>query len=467
MNSKLIFPKEKDLTKWYTSVVLNSNIAEYGLVKGSLTLKPYGFAIWKQIQNVFSKYLDKTNTLDVLLPTLFPYSYLLKEKEHLDGFKPEIFLVSHLGEEKLDDPLVLRPTSEILFCNYFAKNIVSYKDLPLALNQWCSVFRAEKNPRPFLRNTEFFWQEQHAVFSNEKESADFALLMGQYQKQFLNEDLDIFTLFGIKTENEKFSGALTTYTNETFLDNAVALQIATSHDLNTYFTKPFEIHYQNQQNQKALCSQTSSGLSSRLIGAIISLLADNLGLVLPFNIAPIQFGIVTSDTSNKIYKYLQTILVSYRTKTFLIDNNFGSLLSKNEIEGIPFQLIIGKKEIENNSLTIYNRITAKKSTFSFQEITELFILDLVNQYKKAMFDKTANNFTNLVVEANNLEEFKNAINNNKIVKCYFYQTKEKEIQLKQLTNATARCIDLTVHEKKPCFMDKTQLGKLTYFARSY
>lgn len=467
-----IVKQEENFSKWYTSIIENANLVDYGLVKGTIMFKPYGFAIWKRIQEEFNKVLVSLNTAEVCFPMLIPYSEFMKEKEHVEGFNPELFKVSHLGEKKLEDELVIRPTSEISFCNYFKKNINSYNDLPCILNQWGSVFRVEKNTRPFLRTSEFLWQEQHAVFADKKEAFDFSIAMVNEYKKFVNDYLSIAVLMGEKTENERFAGADNTFTIEALMPDGQVLQSATSHYLGTNFAKSYDLKYQTKNNNYDLMYQTSAGLSTRIIGAIIMSHSDNNGLVLPFKIAPIQFAIVTSNEVNKDSDELKVIyknLLGYNHQTYFVEKSLGLQLQENEIKGIPFQLILGKKEIENKTITIYRRDNREKQNISFNEFNQSFVENLIKEYSSNLFNKTEKRLNSSIQSVNNIDEFKKALDNKKIISAYWSGNAEDEKKLKELTTATPRCFDWNqkVDKNKKCFFTNKPNAKLVYFARAY
>lgn len=466
-----IIKREQDFSKWYTSIILESDLIEYGLAKGTIIFKPYAWKIWNNIKKLFQIELEKVGTEDCCFPLLIPFSEFEKEKKHVEGFNPELFRVTHLGNKKLDDELILRPTSEISFCNYFKKSINSYNDLPCILNQWCNVFRVEKNTRPFLRTSEFFWQEQHAVFEKEQQAKDFSLKMIEVYQKFVNEILNIEVLVGEKTENERFAGANNTYTIEAMMPDGQALQSATSHYLGLNFSKSFDIKYQTKQNDYQYVYQTSAGLSTRIIGAIIMSHSDDNGLVLPFNIAPIQFAIVSNfENQNKIeIEQIKQILKPYCSKTFYVEKSIGLKLQENEIKGIPFQIIIGNKEIDSKTFTLYRRDLKTKTTYSIDELNKTFIYNLIESYSKNLFDKSKKRMQENVVFVDNIEDFKKELNNKKFVLAYWAGDANDEKKIKELTGATPRCYawNKKSENNKNCFFTNKKDAKLVYFARSY
>lgn len=466
-----IIKQEIDFSKWYTSVIQEADLVDYGLVKGTIIFKPYGWAIWKRIQDEFTKVLEKVNTKECCFPMLIPYSNFQKEKEHVEGFNPELFKVSHLGDKKIEDELVLRPTSEIAFCQYFKKNINSYNDLPCILNQWGNVFRVEKNTRPFLRTSEFFWQEQHAIFATKDEAYNFSVDMVYEYKNFVKDFLNIDVLVGEKTENERFAGADNTFTIEALMPDGQVLQSATSHYLGQNFSKSFDIRFQTKSNNYENVYQTSAGLSTRIIGAIIMSHSDDNGLVLPFKIAPIQFGfVIPSDIANdkKIESIIKTVS-EYKYEIFKVEKSLGMMIQENELKGIPFQIIIGKKELENNTISLYRRDTKEKVTYPISEFSIKKIEKIISEYSSNLFNKSANRLKESIEFVSNIDDFVKALKNKKIVSAYWSGTKEDEKKLKELTTATPRCFDwkqkTSVTNK--CFFTNKPNAKLVYFARAY
>lgn len=463
-----IINRNQDFSKWYTSVVLESKIADYGLVKGTIIFKPYGWKIWNNIRSILTKLMEDLGTQECYLPLMIPYSEFQKEKKHVEGFNPELFMVSKIGDKNIEDPLVVRPTSEISFCNYFKKEISSYNDLPLILNQWCNVFRVEKNTRPFLRTSEFFWQEQHAIFESEKEAVEFSLKMINLYKEFVNDYLCLDVIVGEKTENERFAGAEKTYTIEAIMPDGQALQSATSHYLGTNFSRNFDIKFQNKNNKFDFVFQTSAGMSTRIMGALIMSHSDDNGLVLPFKIAPIQFAIVYNQESTFVND-VKKILKKYNTKDFVSEKSMGLTLQNNELMGIPFQIILGKKEIEKNEITIYRRDTKQKISIKFDEFNSIFIEDLISEYSKNLFSNSQKRTLSKIKEVDNIEDFKKELDNKNFILAYWSGGIEDEKKLKDLTGATARCIpiDSKTSPNHKCFFTKKENPKLVYFARSY
>lgn len=467
-----IFSKDIDFSKWYTSVLQASEMFEYGMTKGSIILKPYACTIWENIQKHVNSFLKETNTENCMFPLFIPYSKFVKESEHIKGFSPELFKVTIIGDKKIEDPYIIRPTSEIAFCDYFSSLAISYKDLPIKLNQWCNAFRVEKNTRPFLRTTEFFWQEQHAIFSSEKEAMDFAFIMIKHYESFLKNILCIDCLMGTKTDYEKFAGAEITYTIEAFMSDGQALQSGTSHYLGRNFSKSFDIKFQNKNNEMRNVYQTSAGISTRLIGAIVLSHADNKGLVLPSKIAPysVVLNIFDFDKNmeNSILK-IKNILLGFSHKIDDSNKSFGTKVKEYEIKGIPIQLIFGHKEFSNNELTIYRRDTQEKISIKLNELTPDFLNNTLEEYDNFLFSNSSKQLKSNIVEANDIHTFKEGIKNKKIVLANWSGSKNDEEKLKETTGATSRCINLDSTKSKSsiCFFTKKNNARKVYFARSY
>lgn len=468
--SKIISSKI-DFSKWYTSILTEADLVDYGLVKGTVVFKPYAWKIWTNIQKELDKELKKLGVENCCFPLMIPYSEFKKESKHVEGFAPELFRISKIGDKELSDDLVVRPTSEISFCKYFSSNSKSYNDLPMKLNQWCNVFRVEKNTRPFLRTSEFFWQETHAIFETKKEAQQFALDFIHLYEKFLKEILCIPVIVGEKTEYERFAGASNTYTIEALMKDGQALQSGTSHFLDQNFSKNFDIKYQTKNNNFDYVYQTSHGVSTRLIGALIMTHSDDSGLVLPSKIAPYQIVVITDDLKH-FNAFLKPKLDQIENIEYKLDSSNKSLgvrIAKYEVMGVPLQLIIGKKEILENKVTVYNRVLKEKVSISLDELKKDWIYNTLSNLDRKLYNDALIFLNNSIVEVNNIEEFKKAIDDKKMVLAYWAGNEEDEKKLKELTQATTRCICWTKKNDKnrKCFFSNKPNAKLVYFARSY
>ncbi len=469
-NSKIV-KRDVDFSKWYTSIITEADLIDYSLIKGTVVLKPYAWSIWKNIEKNLDKEFAKHNIENCCFPLLIPYEEFLKEKEHIEGFAPELFTVDRIGEEKLESPYVLRPTSEILFCYYFKNNVVSYNDLPIKVNQWCNVFRAEKNTRPFLRTSEFYWQEQHAVFSNKDEAIDFAYKIFDSYKYLLNNILCIPVLTGKKTEYEKFAGADFTLTLEAIMQDGQALQSGTSHYLGQNFAKSYDLKYQNSKNGYDYMEQTSAGVSTRLIGALIMTHSDDDGLILPSKIAPYQLIINTmfyekNENVKNIVNVIENKLSNFSFKKNINDKSLGIKIQDAQIKGIPLQINIGPRDAENNKVEIFKRSTNEKIIVDIKKINDKFINDLLYEHDSIIYKRAQDNLNSKIQEVNSIEELKKAIQNAKVAFAYFDGNENDEKEIKILTSASTRCI-VEQNKKGKCIKTGKLTNKKVYFARAY
>ncbi|MGL4647310.1 MAG: proline--tRNA ligase [Mycoplasmoidaceae bacterium] len=475
MANKKIIQKEHDFAKWYTSVIHEADLVDYGLVKGTIIFKPYAWAIWNKIQKILDAYFWDLEIQNCYMPALIPYSDFIKEAQHVEGFAPELFKVSEIGNKKLSDPLVLRPTSEIMFCHYFAKNIMSYNDLPLILNQWANAFRVEKNTKPFLRNSEFLWQEQHGAFASEKDARRFAKRMIELYQNFVEKYLCIPVLVGEKTAYERFAGSQNTYTIEAIMQDGQALQCGTSHYLGQNFSKNFQIKFQNQDNQQAYVYQTSAGVSTRLIGGIIMAHADNNGLVLPPKIAPIQVKLNTifADKDLNVLKTAKKLYLALKDEFNVeIDNSHKSIgfkLADGEVKGIPIQINIGPNDLKEGFLTYVCRNSYQKASIKLSKLSCKFIRTQLDRISSELYQKAFKNLHDRIVVVDSLEAFQINISHGKIVLAYWDGDQNEEKKLKDLTGASSRCIkeEVAGSSEGVCFYTKRKTKNQVYFARAY
>ncbi len=472
-----ITPLETDFAKWYTDVVKQSELMTYGPVKGTIIFEPRGFAIWDNIKNILDAKFKKLDVQNVYFPLFMPKSYLEKEKDHIAGFSPEVAIVTKVGNTILEEEIIIRPTSEVLFCNYFADKIKSYKDLPIQYNQWANVVRWEKTTRPFLRTSEFLWQEGHTVHTNAIQARQVARRMIKVYAKFLEEYLAIPTLMGKKTPLERFAGAKTTYTIEAMMKDGKALQSGTSHYLGQNFSLPFNIKFQNQDNKLEFAYQTSWGVSTRLIGAMIMCHSDNYGLVIPPKIAPIKVVIMTifadknpqvNDAAKELYRQLHR-----KFKTVIDNSNKGPgyKAAANEIQGTPIRIEVGPRDLENNEVIIVRRDTLKKTKVKISEVKDM-IKPLLNNIQDDMLAKAKQRLEDNIVTVTNYDEFKAAISNNKMVLAPFWCNNAAENKIKNETTATTRCIPMGSIAKPlkgtRCFYNPTKLAnKMVYFGKAY
>lgn len=468
MKNNQIISQNNNFAGWYTSVIKEAKLAMYGSVKGTICFMPNGWAIWQNIVKIIDDEFQKIGVKNVQLPVFMKQSDFLKEKEHVKNFSPETFVAKAPNSSEV---LIVRPTSEIAFCHCFKQLVGSYNDLPLLLNQWCNTFRVEKNTRPFLRTSEFYWQELHTLHSDEQQARSQALKSLEIYKKVLKDKLLIPFIAGRKTEGEKFAGAVDSYTLEALMPDGQALQCSTSHYLGQNFAKAYNLKFQTKNNDYQYCYQTSAGLSTRIIGALIMTHSDDNGLVLPFSIAPIQIGIVVlndktdKSTRNYVKKVCQNLIKKYRV---VIDNNnksIGYKINNFQVQGTPFVLVIGANEVMNKQVTIIRRdsnekkvVTAAKFAPCLKKCIEHYDLDL---YNKAKLRMSVN-----IVQVKNFQEFKQAINAKKMVKAYFKLSSVNEQKIKEMTGATTRCI-IENQPANKCFYSGQETTDIVYFARAY
>ena len=438
---------EDDFAKWYTDIVKKADLADYTDTKGCIAIKPYGYAIWENIQKYTDDLFKKAGVENVYLPVLIPESLLQKEKDHVEGFAPEVAWVTQGGGEELEERLCIRPTSETMFSNLYSKWLSSWRDLPMVYNQWCNVLRWEKETRPFLRSREFLWQEGHTIHETEKEARERTIQMLNIYQQVIEDLLAIPVVKGEKTASERFAGAENTYTVETLMHDGRALQSGTSHYFGQKFTKPFEIKFQNREGKEEYAYQTSWGISTRLIGGVIMAHGDNRGLKLPPKVAPIQVVIVpiaahkegVTQKATEIYKEL--LEAGYRVKLDLRDNySTGYKLNDWEMRGVPVRVEIGPRDIENGKCILVRRDTLEKQEAQLDKLShelgillEAIQLNMFEDCKKRMEAKTT--------IATNMDEFtKNITENQGFIKAMWCGEESCEDKIRELTGAKSRCI---------------------------
>ena len=437
---------DDDFARWYTDIVIKAELADYTDTKGCIAIRPYGFAIWESIKDYADKKFKETGIENVYFPVLIPESLLQKEKDHIEGFAPEVAWVTEAGGEKLDERLCIRPTSETIISTMYSKWLSSWRDLPFLYNQWCSVLRWEKETRPFLRSREFLWQEGHTIHETEKEAKDRTIQMLEIYSDVSENLLAIPVIKGIKTESEKFAGAVSTYTIESMTHDGRALQSGTSHYFGQNFTKPFDIKFQNRDGKEEYAYQTSWGISTRLIGSIIMAHGDNRGLKLPPKVAPIQVVIVPiaqhkEGVLEKVEELNKKLSNKFRIKVDDRDKySPGYKFNYWEMKGVPIRLEIGPRDIENNKCILVRRDNQEKIEVSLEKLEDE-ISKLLEDIQKNMFEMCKNRMEEKTTVATNLEEFKNAMDKNQgFINAMWCGDEECENKIKELTGAKSRCI---------------------------
>lgn len=443
---KDITAMDVDFAKWYTDVVKKAELVDYSGVKGCMIIRPYGYGIWENIQADLDRRFKQTGHENLYMPVLIPESLLQKEKDHVAGFAPEVAWVTHGGSEKLEERLCIRPTSEVLFCDHYQRIIQSYRDLPKLYNQWANVMRWEKTTRPFLRTSEFLWQEGHTMHETADEAMEETMRMLKVYEDFYRETLAIPAVTGQKTEKEKFAGAIATYTIEPMMHNGVALQGGTSHYFGDGFAKSFDITFTGRDNTQQYPHQTSWGVSTRMIGAIIMVHGDDNGLVLPPKVAPIQVAVVPiamhkEGVIEKATEIANQIGQNFRVKLDASDNSPGWKFSQYEMKGVPLRLEIGPKDIENNQCVLVRRDNREKTVVSLDEL-DTAIPAMLQQVHDGMYARALANLTEKTFVATNYEEFLDIAQNKPgFIKAMWCGDTECEEKLKDATGGVkSRCI---------------------------
>lgn len=450
---------EEDFSKWYTDIVLKAQLADYTDTKGCIAIQPYGYAIWENIQKYADEKFKESGVKNVYFPVLIPESLLAKEKDHIEGFAPEVAWVTMGGGQQLEERLCIRPTSETMFSTLYAKWLKSWRDLPMVYNQWCNVLRWEKETRPFLRSREFLWQEGHTIHETAKEAEERTLQMLDIYADVIEELLAIPVLKGRKTEKEKFAGAEQTYTVETLMHDGRAIQAGTSHYFGQNFTKPFEVKFQNREGKEEYAYQTSWGISTRLIGAVIMAHGDNRGLKLPPKVAPIQAVIVPvamhkEGVKEKAQELYQTLNKTYRMEIDIRDNYTpGYKFNDWEMRGVPVRIELGPRDIENKVCVVVRRDTQEKITVEWKEL-ENKLQQILEDIQQNMYNECKKNREDRTTIALDLEEFiKNIEENQGYIKTMWCGDVACEDKIKELTGAHSRCIPFeqeTVDNKCVC-----------------
>jgi prolyl-tRNA synthetase len=472
-----ITSRDVDFAKWYTDVCRKADLMDYYSVKGFIDYLPYSYAIWEEIQAYLNRRFKENGAENVYLPMVIPQSLMAKEKEHVEGFAPECLVATIGGGQTLADPLIIRPTSEIVFSELFKKRISSYRDLPIRYNQWCSVVRWEKTTRPFLRGSEFLWQEGHCLFETEEEARENALAMQQVYNECGRDLLAIPFLTGEKTEHEKFAGAVATYSLEALMHDGKALQSGTSHYLGQGFAKAYGIQFLGRNNALETPHQTSWGVSTRLLGAIIMVHGDDNGLVLPPYVAPIQVVIVpirqdaegVLDACKKLNEELKA--KGIRVKLDADDNHTpGWKFAQYEMKGVPLRIEIGPRDLAKGQAMLTERVNGEKTLVPLEGLAEK-IPGLLHDIHISMYQKAKENLENHITDVSSIEEMNRVLNEKGgFCRMAYCGEAECELAIKAATNgATARCIASHLNEDTTlrCPICGKPAKIVAYFARAY
>lgn len=462
-----------DFAQWYTDVVKKAELVDYSSVRGCMVIRPYGYAIWENIKGELDRMIKETGHENVYMPLFIPESLLQKEKDHVEGFAPEVAWVTHGGHEELAERLVVRPTSEVLFCEHYANNIQSYRDLPKLYNQWSNVVRWEKTTRPFLRTMEFLWQEGHTAHATDEEAHEETTKMLNVYADLCEEFLAIPVVKGQKTEKEKFAGAKFTYTIESLMHDGKALQSGTSHHFGDGFAKAFDITYTDKNGKEQYVHQTSWGFTTRIIGAMIMVHGDDRGLVLPPKVAPTQVMIIPiaqhkEGVLDKAYELKAQLSAVARVKVDDSDKQPGWKFNEHEMKGVPVRVEIGPRDIENNQAILARRDTGEKVTVSLDDLaTE--VEKLLAEIQSNLYEKARALREEKTSSAKNMVEFKESLEQKTgFVKAMWCGDVACEEKIKEDTTATSRCIPFEQeHVSDECVVCGRKAKHMVYWAKAY
>jgi len=472
---KKLTPMSEDFNQWYTEIVQLADLADYSPVKGTMVIKPYGYSIWENIQTYLDKKFKETGHKNAYFPMFIPKSFIEKEAEHVEGFSPELATVTHAGGKELEEPLIVRPTSETIINHMFAKWISSHRDLPMLINQWSNVVRWEMRTRLFLRTSEFLWQEGHTAHATKEEAKDEALQMLDIYEEFAQNIASVSVLKGTKSEMEKFAGATTTYSIEAMMNDLKALQAGTSHELGQNFSKAFDITFSDENNKLQNPFQTSWGVSTRLVGMVIMAHGDDKGLKLPPELAPHQVVIVPIIPNDKnkatvmeVVDNLSKTLSNYRV---LVDDRNevspGFKFNEWEQKGVPLRIEVGPKDIENNSLLISRRDVDDKQDYPIGEAKSK-VGSLLKEIQENLLNVSKSNMKNNTTHVDTYSDLIDTLNNKKgFVSCFWNENREDELKVKEETSATLRCYPLDNSETQKSVNTEKKQGKFAVFSKAY
>lgn len=476
---KKITLKSVDFSRWYVEIIQKAELADYAPVKGMMVIRPYGYAVWERIQRLVDDRIKKSGHSNAYFPLLIPESFLQKEAEHLEGFAPEVAWVTHGGKEELEERLAVRPTSEAIIGNMYAKWIKSWRDLPLLINQWANVVRWEKVTRPFLRTTEFLWQEGHTAHESFEEAQDETLMILSLYKEFVENELAIPVISGKKSKKEKFAGALETFAIEAMMSDGKSLQMGTSHNLGQQFSKVFNIRFEDRNQKLQYVWQTSWGVSTRLIGALVMTHGDDSGLKFPPNIAPVQVVIVPISTGNwkenvlPLARNIEKKLGEEGLRVKLDEREEftpGWKFSEWEMRGVPLRVEIGPKDIEKKQVVVVRRDTGKKENVT-QASMNRKVPEILREIQKNMFEMALKFQQENTREVKDYEEFKAIMESKKgFIKAFWCEDQVCEEKIKEETMATIRVILLDQDKKAArgkCVFCQKPTETVVYFGRAY
>ncbi|MGQ9618911.1 MAG: proline--tRNA ligase [Candidatus Aminicenantia bacterium] len=475
---KEVIPKSEDLSRWYTYVIRRAELVDYAPMKGMMVIRPFGYAIWERIQALLDKRLKESGHTNAYFPLFIPESFLKKEAEHVEGFAPEVAWVTHGGKEELEERLAVRPTSESIICAMYSKWVRSWRDLPILINQWANVVRWEKETRPFLRTTEFLWQEGHTAHATYEEAEEEALKIISIYKEFIENELSIYVIAGRKSDSERFAGAIRTYTVEALMPDGKALQAGTSHNLGQNFSKAFDIKFESREQKIEYVWQTSWGVSTRLIGALIMSHGDDSGLIFPPAVSPYQVVIIPiskGDWTKGILPFSEEIYATLKSEGIKVfedkRNEFtpGWKFSEWELRGVPLRIEIGPRDVEREEITVSRRDSRERIIIKKENAVGK-IKELLSHIQKELFEKSKRFTLQNTFEANNYENFKRIIEERKgFVLSPWCGSSQCERRIKEDTSATIRVIplDSSPDEKLQCIVCGGKPSTIVCFAKAY
>ncbi len=470
-------PMSEDFNEWYTDIIQQAQLADYSPVKGSMVIRPYGYSIWESVQAYLDKRFKETGHQNAYFPLFIPNSFIQKEAEHVEGFSPELAIVTHAGGKELEEPLVVRPTSETIINHMFSKWISSHRDLPMLINQWANVVRWEMRTRLFLRTSEFLWQEGHTAHATEQEATKEALKMLDVYSEFAENIAAVSVVKGTKSANERFAGATRTYSIEAMMKDMKALQAGTSHELGQNFSKAFEIQFSDENNELQHPYQTSWGVSTRLIGMIIMAHGDDKGLNLPPKLAPIQVVIVPiipkEEFKSMVLESVDNVKKSFDedTRVYVDDRDNlspGFKFNEWELKGVPLRIEIGPRDIENNSVVVSRRDGEKeKISVSLNELNDYVQKELADIQNKLLESSQKFRESN-TVHVDSYDDLISTLNEKPgFVSCYWHENSEQEDEVKNLTKGTLRCYVIDNDKLENSVNEPSQKGKLAIFSKAY
>ena len=472
---KKLTPMSEDFNQWYTEIVQLADLADYSPVKGTMVIKPYGYAIWENIQSYLDKRFKETGHKNAYFPMFIPKSFIEKEAEHVEGFSPELATVTHAGGKELEEPLIVRPTSETIINHMFSKWISSHRDLPMLINQWSNVVRWEMRTRLFLRTSEFLWQEGHTAHATIDEAKEEALRMLDIYEEFAKQAAAVSVIKGTKSNIEKFAGATTTYSIEAMMNDMKALQAGTSHELGQNFSKAFDITFSDENNKLQHPYQTSWGVSTRLVGMIIMAHGDDKGLKLPPQLAPHQIVIIPiirnekdKDSVMKVVNQLNDSLSEFRV---IIDDRSevspGFKFNEWEQKGVPLRVEVGPKDIEKNTILVSRRDDESKNSYPMDDVQNT-LKKLLNEIQDNLYKNSENTLKDNTTHVESLSELIEVLNSKKgFVSCFWKENKEDELKVKEETSATLRCYPLENTETEKSVNSDSENGKFAIFSKAY